>query len=180
MSIPRVFHSFEDEGPFSNCIECNRPLLEDNCEYVIEKAVRNYPGYSAQDVIFDYAICLSCANEVQKRISAESMDSIRTYMHNKLSNKQPVEVSENVDEMIGKCIISDKPAESCKEYQIFAFCIGNDLHPNMSAYMISDDILDEIQELLSSETKDELNRFSHKNFPPSPYLTQPDPRLILF
>lgn len=180
MKIPAEFHSFKSDGPFTHCLECGRYLLDDDFEYVIEKAVRNYPGYTAKDVIFDYAICMNCAMEVQKGISEESMSKIQNYMQNKLAEKdqEPKEVI-SVKEQISKCMISDKSVDDCTEYQIFAFCRGTQLSNQMPPYMISDEILDEIQELISDETRDELNGFYNKHFPTAPHESQPDPRLIL-
>ncbi len=179
MSIPKEFHSFENEGPFTHCLDCGRSLLEDDCEYVIEKAVRNYPGYTAKDVIFDYAMCMNCAMDVQKGMSVESQEKIQEYFQSKVDPEKMNQSTDDYSASISKCMISDKPADECTEYQIFAFCLGDQVHPAMKPYMISDDILDEIQELLSPETRDEFNKFYQKHFPTSPYVNEPDPRLIL-
>ena len=180
MSIPKEFHSFENDGPFTHCLECGRYLLDDDCEYVIEKAIRSYPGYTAKDVIFDYAICMSCAQEVQKGMSTESIQKLQDYFHSKMNPERVNTQRSDFVDPISKCMISDKSIDDCMEYQIFAFCKGDEIHPSMRPYMISDDILEEMQELLSPETRDELNKFYQKHFPTAPNMNQPDPRLILF
>ena len=180
--IPRDFHSFEKEGLFTHCIECERDLLKGDCDYVIEKAFRNYQGFKAQDVIFDYAICMDCAMEIQKRMSKESMAKIQEYMQKQMMERQQ-ELSNrdlsNVEELYSKCMFTDVDKGSCEEYQVFAFCRGDQMNLQMPPYMVSGPILDEISELLSDETRDELNGFFNKHFSPAPGMFEPDPRLIL-
>ena len=77
--IPKEFYSFETKAPFEFCIECNKYLLDEGTEYLIEKAIKNYEGYEAQDVIFDYAICMECAEDMRNQISKESWESMMRY-----------------------------------------------------------------------------------------------------
>ncbi len=180
--IPKAFHSFENEGLFTHCIECERELLKGDCDYVIEKAVRNYQGFKAEDVIFDYAICIDCAIEIQKRMSKESMQKIQEYMQVQLLKGQRELQNRDltdVDGLYSKCMFTDEDKSNCEEYQVFAFCRGDKLNLQMPPYMVSGPILDEISELLSDETRDELNGFFNKHFSPAPGMFNPDPRLIL-
>ncbi len=50
--VPKVFHSFATGMPFQQCKICEKNLLLDGTQYVIEKAIKRYPGYEAQDVMF--------------------------------------------------------------------------------------------------------------------------------
>ncbi|MEQ8470254.1 MAG: hypothetical protein RIC35_03675 [Marinoscillum sp.] len=183
VEIPQEFHSFENEGLFTNCIECDRELLDGSCDYVIEKAVRNYQGFKAEDVIFDYAICMKCAMEVQQNLSKESMRSIQQYMEENMQiearAKQMQFMNADYSGFVDECLISNRPKNSCDEYQVFAYCRGDKMNLQMPPYMISGQILDEISELLSDETRDELNGFFNKHFSPAPGMFEPDPRLIL-
>lgn len=183
VTIPKEFHSFEKEGLFTNCIECNRDLLDGSCDYVIEKAIRNYKGYKAEDVIFDYAICMKCALDVQQSLSRESLISIQQYMEQNMRVEERVKqmtyLKEDHTRFVEECLVSSEPKNACDEYQIFAYCRGDKMNLDMPPYMISGKILNEISELLSNETRDELNGFFNKHFSPAPGMFEPDPRLIL-
>lgn len=183
VEIPKEFYSYEKEGLFTNCIECSRELLDGSCDYVIEKAIRNYKGFKAEDVIFDYAICMNCAMEIQQSLSRESLQNIQQYMEQNMQldarAKQMEYLNENHSRFVDECLVSSQPKSTCEEYQIFAYCRGDKMNLGMPPYMISGEVLDEISELLSDETRDELNGFFNKHFSPAPGMFEPDPRLIL-
>ena len=66
IDIPSEFYSFSSGVLFDRCIDCDKYLLEKDTEYFIEKAIRQYDGYKARDVIFEYAICFQCADRIRK------------------------------------------------------------------------------------------------------------------
>ncbi|RED94130.1 hypothetical protein [Marinoscillum furvescens] len=181
--IEKAFHSFETDAPFSHCLECEKYLLDEGTNYLIEKAVRNYQGFRAKDVIFDYAICLECAQELQKGISKESLSVMQDYMQRHFASegrlRQLQESQGNIPGLIEQCMVTGKSADTCEEYQIFAFCSGDKINLTMPPYMVSGQVLDELQELLSDSTRDHLNGFFNKHFTPAPGLMEPDPRFIL-
>ena len=179
VNIPSSFYSFKEEGPFQHCVECDRFLLDESCDYVIEKAVRNYPGFKASDVIFDYAICMDCAIEVQKGLSTESMTKIQEFMQEHLQQKMRTRESASLESYTDHCLVSNRAVSECEEFQIFAYCRGSKVNLQMPPYMISGQVLDEISELLSPETRDELDGFFNKHFAPDPGLMEPNPRLVL-
>ncbi|WP_421891997.1 hypothetical protein [Marinoscillum sp.] len=179
VNIPSSFYSFKEEGPFQHCVECDRFLLDESCDYVIEKAVRNYPGFKASDVIFDYAICMDCAMEVQKGLSTESMTKIQEFMQEHLQQKMRTKESASLESYTDHCLVSNRAVSECEEFQIFAYCRGSKVNLQMPPYMISGQVLDEISELLSPETRDELDGFFNKHFAPDPGLMEPNPRLVL-
>lgn len=174
--VPSEFYSFESGKPFSHCIDCGCELLESEREYVVEKAVRNYSGYTAQDVIFDYAICMSCAFDMHQKMSEESKSAIFNYMNEKMQNKQT-----NIEDInLKNCAFTKMSAHDCTEYQIVAHCKGKHLKDGIMPFMVSGLILDELSDLISDETRDEMNRFVNEHFPTSPYLKEPDPSIFLF
>lgn len=181
--IPPSFHSFESGDLFTHCLECKRHLLEEDCEYVIEKAVRNYTGFPAKDVIFDCAICMDCVMEIQAGLSEESTQAIQKFMKEKVDVAFRVELANegisNVEVFTNQCMISKRRMSDCAEYQIFAVCKGNKIDLKMPPYMLSGEVLEEISELLSEKTRDDLNGFFNKHFSPDPSLLEPIPRLIL-
>ncbi len=160
--IPEDFYSYSTGKPFDRCIECKKYLLEDEL-YMIEKAVRQYQGYSAQDVIFEYAICLHCAEHMKNELSRESMINVQKFF------------TENIDPSrfwngagSDECLISGNKKSELQEFQIYAYCRGKYLSPYQPPFMISGQVMDQIADLMSDETTDELNRFMDKHFGPPP------------
>mgnify|MGYP000507098918 CR=1 FL=1 len=96
--IPKEFYSFETNSPFERCIECDKFLLDDDTEYIIEKAVKNYKGYPAKDVVFDYAICMDCADRMRKQISKESWEKMMQYFQENMDVHTRLEMQEKSPE----------------------------------------------------------------------------------
>mgnify|MGYP004354841757 FL=1 len=59
----------------------------------------------------------------------------------------------------GICMLTGNAIDDCEEYQIYAYCRGTSLSLNSNAFMLSGKAMEIIAELLSEETKDELDRF---------------------
>ena len=66
--------------------------------------------------------------------------------------------------MCGKCLITGKPIDELSEYQIYAYCEGGEIVQNVFPYMVSSDAIEQIQELLSPQTRGELDDFIDANF----------------
>ena len=179
--IPKDFYSFETNSPFERCIECNKYLLEEGTEYIIEKAIRNYQGYPARDTVFDYAICMSCAERMRKEISKESWESMMKYFQDNMDVMSRLEIQEqSPKENLRRCMVKKTGVEDCSEYQIYAHCNGEKLNMENPPYMISGEVMDELLPLLSNETIDEMNGFMNKHFSPDPSIMEPvPPRLII-
>lgn len=183
--IPVSFFSFHNEGLFTTCIECERYLLQHGCEYVIEKAIRNYPGYQTTDVIFDYAICMECVRKMHQELSRESMITVQKYFSENVDLqawRKRVQEAPNVHHLTRTCLVKNTSAEDSTEFQIYAHCVGNKLNMQNPPYMISGEALAEIVEVLSKKTRDELDGFFNRHFAPAPGLLAPgpNPKLILF
>lgn len=176
--IPKIFLPFEKETPFKRCVSCNKDLLDNNVEYVIEKAIRQYPEYGTSDVIFEYALCLECTEKIRHELSPDSLQRVQSYMMNngnfiKQSQKLREEHNWEVEDWIDKCAFTGQELKDQKEYQIIAHCRGNQMVFSMMPYMIGSQAMDEIANLLSDKTQDELNRFINDNFGIPPELKQP-------
>lgn len=180
--IPPCFYSFQEEGLFKRCIECDRNLLEEKCEYVIEKAIRNYPDFNTSDVIFDYAICMDCARKIHNKLSKESIENIRNFFNQKLDvnerSRKIAEAKGNVDELISDCMISHREAKISSEYQIFAHCVGDKINLQNPPYMLSSEVLEELSEILSVKTREELDGFFNRHFSPDPSLMESTPKFV--
>ncbi|MEM9324317.1 MAG: hypothetical protein AAGA85_01620 [Bacteroidota bacterium] len=181
-TIPPLFHSFESGEPFDRCIECERKL-EHDCEYVIEKAMKTYEGYSAKDVVFDYAICIECANRIRESFSKESLEAIDKYFANVVP-RPATQLLDNtgqfdVEKCVQQCLITGKPLEQLKEYQVYAHCRGKSLQRQVPPYMVSNEAVEQLMPLLSAKTNDILDDFFQRHFSPDPSIFNPLPRLII-
>ena len=150
---------------------------------MIEKAVMNYPGYSAHDVIFDFAICMDCAMAFQKKMSKSSRAAIEKYMTEQVDFQKRSDAlmkgDKTIVDCLNQCMISGERRENCEEYQMVAFCRGEKIHKSVPPYVISHHVLKELSELISDQTQDDMDGFYKKHFSPSPGLFEPDPKLIL-
>lgn len=166
MKIPSKFHNSLEEQPFSHCHICDKSLLEDDQEYLIEKAYRKFPNGHGEELLFEIAICIDCAMKMRTTLSKESLENIERFVLSKgLENQQHPERRERLmEDPLQQCLLSGKPLEQVEQYQIYAHCQGDHIAQNGGFYMLSDDILEEMQGLLSKQTRDELNRFSNDNF----------------
>lgn len=177
--IPEIFHNYSTGTQFDRCIDCDRQLLDGETEYFIEKALKSYSGFSAKDVIFEYAICLPCAERLRKQMSKESMQSIQRYFSENINVMQRMQQMhanpENPEAWMKQCMVKGVSIQDLEEYQLYAHCKGNELVTSQMPYMISGLALDEISNLLSNETLDELDNFMDQHFGPPPELMEPLP-----
>ena len=163
IEIPKDFKTFISEEYFANCISCDKYLLGEATEYVIEKAIKD--GY----VEFEYAMCMDCVEKMRKRMSEESLQRIQKYFeeHFDFMGKRYSQIqsgNSTVDDYISKCIFNNKSRSELDEYQIMGHCMGTKLILSVFPYMVSQDIIEEIQELLSAKTREELDDFTNKHF----------------
>jgi hypothetical protein len=166
--IPEAFHSFATGKPFEQCICCETYLLEDGTPYVIEKGIIQYLGTGVKDVAFEYAMCLACMEKMRQSLSKASLARIEAFFQERVDvdSRQRLipQGSRNVQDWLQHCLVSQKSVQQASEYQIFAQCDGPDLVLGLTPYMLSGEILDEIQELLSPETKEVLDDFIDQHF----------------
>ena len=174
--IPSVFYSFDTKRQFERCIECDRYLLDGSTEYFIEKAIKNYDGFTATDVIFEYALCLPCAERLRQKMSKESFRKLESYFAQNIDFNKRMSLMQNhpyePEFWLNECMISGKKRGELKEYQLFAHCKGNHLVMSQMPYVISGETLEALSDLLSDETLDELDDFSRRHFGPPPELQE--------
>lgn len=171
--IPKPFYSFATGKPFTTCITCEKNLLVSGTQYLIEKAIIKYPQSTATDVVFEYAMCLECTENMRQTLSRTSVARIDQFFAERTDlvsrRQQLLQKKElNLDDWLKTCIVTNKPVEEITEYQIYAHCDGRDMFYGYAPYMLSGDAMDEIQDLLSPETKEVLDDFidDHFGLPP--------------
>ncbi|MFB9865140.1 hypothetical protein [Rufibacter immobilis] len=172
--IPKELHSMATGQPFDTCLTCHCHLLQDGVGYLVEKAVRVYPDAGVQDVIFEYAMCLTCAQQLREELSVESRQRIEAFFKERvdlvarrealLSLPDPL----RLDNWLAHCLVTGTPRSACTEYQICAQCDGGDLLYTYMPYFLSAQAMDQMQELISPHTRQILDDFmdTHFGLPP--------------
>lgn len=183
--LPDLFHSSDTGAPFEHCLVCERPLLEADAEYVIEKAFRRYEAYEVEETIFEYALCLSCHDDVVAMFSDASKQASERYFDARVDvldrgrrllaaadpdpeadSEADSEASPDVDvaPWLRRCVAHDTPVGALREWQVLAHCVGGDLVLSHLPLVIGGEAVDELVQLLSNETIDELGGFRDEYF----------------
>lgn len=162
--IPKVFYSDLTGAPFQKCTLCECQLAHSDEDYVIEKAIKPYDGYNTYATIFEYAMCISCIDTMKSIISKESAQKMDAYFKEKMDmsdRKKLMEKDERVEvlDLINNCAITGDDVKDIPECQIYAQCHGDFLVVHDLPYMIGFKALDEMMQLLSAKTLDDLNNF---------------------
>ncbi|MFY0672002.1 MAG: hypothetical protein JXQ87_01275 [Bacteroidia bacterium] len=177
--IPTIFFDTITEEPIQKCQFCEKDLLKSDEPYIIEKAFRK------TEVVFEYAICMPCADNMRGQMSKDSMVAVEKYMlENARFQERAQELQHqeyDTDKWLGNCLVNDSAREEQEEYQIYGMFRGGKMIQNQFPYMMSGAALEEIQELLSPETKDEIDRFKDEYFNIPPELADlfRDPKFTL-
>lgn len=164
IEIPKLFYSDLTGAPIDKCICCECSLLEPTTQYMIEKSLKPYNGYQSYSTIFEYAICMSCMDSMKNIISTKSRENITAYFSQNLDPSYRSSIlqsnnSNSIDPWVDRCMIKGTSIGELNECQVYAQCQGNQIVMEDFPYMVSGMALDEVVELLSAETLDDLERF---------------------
>ena len=171
-NIPQLFHSHDSDVPFTKCLCCDAPVRESGNEYVIEKAYTQYADYNVSDTVFEYAMCLACLIQLQNQMSKDSLQRVEAYFdhHVNLGDRMHDGQRDAVDiyDRLSHCMIKGTSVTELKEYQVFGLFRKDRMLLGPFPYMIGGDAMDEISQLLSNETLDEIDGFmdTHFGLPP--------------
>jgi hypothetical protein len=158
--IPDHFYNEDSHSPFVECVICNEDLNDK--VYFIEKAYKRYPGEDKHQVIFEYAICQSCAEKKNKDLSQESKDNLMNFMNDRLLSRMEDGIPE--DERETHCLVSGNNLSDCDEYVTYGQFKGHKMLIGMFPYTLSGEVLDEVTELLSDQTLGEIDDFIGEYF----------------
>lgn len=167
VEIPELFYSEITKEPFNSCLMCNDALIPKQQGYIVEKVIRRYDNYKAHDVLFEYAMCQKCRMSDKFNFSADSMWAISNYLiqHSDIASRLNLseEVAEGrpfkMEEWAGFCAIKGTEVTALKEYQVMGEFLGDKMIVKTMPMVIGNEALEEMGELLSAQTRDELNRF---------------------
>lgn len=173
--IPKEFWSFAEGQPFRVCVVCGENLLADGGRfYMIEKA------YRKGEVVFEYAICLSCQQQLEAELSQQSLKLIAHYFDEHVDWAQIRGIRELSSSRKGtalsglsRCLITGKQASECAEYHILTACFGENLLE--SPCLIGDEAIESIQQLVSRKTRDQLDGFVEEFLGLPPAVKNPVP-----
>jgi hypothetical protein len=177
IDIPDRFYSDAEGKPFEYCQMCGKFLLSEGTSYVVEKAIKNYKGYDFGSTIFEFAVCMDCHTQAQKGMSEESLANLHRYYQRIMAEKshQPIVIdirNFNLEEWLSKCFFKGDEIDGMNEYQIVAQFNGNKMLINMPPMIIGEKAMEEMAELLSDKTIDEMNGFREKFLGPSPEIEE--------
>ena len=175
LPIPDMFLNSDTKGPIDKCIDCEYPVLEGDRYYMIEKVFKRYVELMTTEVLFEYAICQNCYENMKDSMSQESMQNLSAYMMQNTDfqklQKRVEEQPDNPEYWLSHCLIKGTPKEEMKEFQMGACFKGDRLVTSfMPPFMIGDLAMEEMNELLSKETKDEMDGFMDDHFGVPPEL----------
>lgn len=157
--LPKLFQPFLEDHPFEHCLVCECDLLQDDLHYLIEKA------YQGTEVIFEYALCVSCAMAMRAELSPESLQR----MQDQFENSQNLEArrtrlaklpTREIEPWIDTCVITGTSRHETDSYQLCAHCVGRELVLTDLPFMISAAAMNEMSALLSKKTRDSLDDFT--------------------
>ena len=160
--IPSEFYDSEQDAPFQHCTMCEVSLTEPPKTYVVEKAMKQYPGKGAQELVYEIAICQSCVEKSREAMSDESIQYLMEYMQENGPQipgfQQGISGESQPEDNLDACLFTGTKREQLKEYKIVALLRGNELPYYSNPYLVSGDVMEDIASLLSPKTRDELNR----------------------
>ncbi|MCH7515262.1 MAG: hypothetical protein IH947_15165 [Bacteroidetes bacterium] len=176
--IPAKFYSFDSGAPFVHCVECDLDLLHTFTPYFVEKAYRRYRGYEAKDVIYEFAMCMQCAENMRNELSPESRERMMEYLMTKMDTFQRSEALKEYDPVadsdrwLSECILTHEPIEKQEEYVIYGMFKGDKMLVADFPYAIGASAMDEITGLLSAKTLGEIDDFMGKHFTGPPEVNE--------
>ena len=187
VEIPEIFNSTATGKPFTTCADCDRDLIGNDLDYFIEKVVKHFPEYETNDIILEYAICLECHQKIRLSLSEKSIARVENYFSENVDiykRMRALTGSETLDikNWISHCMIKDIPKTELREYEIVGHFKGDRMTLSYLPGIISLQSMEEISELLSKKTKDELDGYMDRftDIPPEfRELFTPRPAFVL-
>lgn len=184
IEIPEEFNSSKNNKPITNCVLCDKDVLNDEEPYIIEKAFKNNDITKETELVFEYALCGQCQQNTASELSKESLKSIKMYYDlyvNFEERQSQLTDTENfkLSEWINKCIITGKPLSESKEFQYGAMFLKDKMLLVNIPFAIGEKAINEMQELISEKTRNFLDGFKDKIIPPEIRDRVPDDFLVL-
>lgn len=160
--IPEEFYPFLENKPFSKCLCCETKLLDGKSSYVIQKS------YAGKEVVFEYAICETCYNQLSSEISNESLEAVQKFIHHRIEFGRGVQLlkegGQGCHAWTESCILCHKKKDDKSKHTELAFCHGKNIILCDLPVMICESCEFEYQKQLSKKTRERLDDFIGSNF----------------
>ena len=181
IEIPEIFFSEKTGGLFYKCNMCDSQLSD---SYIIEKSYKRVKKNAKAELIFEYALCHKCQENLKSELSEKSIQNIHMYYQlyvdfEKRTEKLLSDNNKNPEDWISNCIITGKPIDEEEEFTVGAMFYDHKLVLDAMPFALSAKAIYEMQEILSKKTKEFLDGFQNEIFPPEIREKLPDGRLIL-
>lgn len=173
--IPESFYSIETDEPMSECLVCERSLLDGSTEYLIEKGYRGYEAYDVEETVFGYALCMECHRRIRHSFSDLSMHRCQSYLAEHIDVRERTKSlldkdSPEPSDWMTQCVVHGTPRETLNEYQLLAHCRGDEMLLTHLPMLLGGAAIDDLADCLSQETIDELGGFRDEYFGVPPEL----------
>lgn len=168
--IPKLFKSDLTGDYIKTCIKCECDLHSQGEGYFIEKALKPYDGFHSYSTVFEYGMCVTCMFGMRAEMSEESKENINRYFSEKIDiYNRTAELVERQEEQepdvldwVNQCVVYGTHIIEIGEAQILAFCQGDQVIYNGTPYMLSGKVSEDVLELISAKTLDDLNNFGKR------------------
>lgn len=185
--IPFFFYQYDTKTPFVQCSMCETPLATSE-SYIIEKVFKQNKHLNVSEIVYEYAICMHCANDAGAEISHESRLAInrviedhRDQLTMKLDYLHSTE-KYNLESWLERCSLTGKEIRRCNEYAVSCIIENGNMVFEQGPMVVSDEFMEKLQNVLSVETKQAFDKIRDKVFDGSPSLEDlifsPTPGLI--
>jgi len=172
-NIPEDFYSYESKKPFEHCIECGSDLVQSQAPYFVEKAFRKYPKYKVHDVVYEFAMCFTCANEMRQTLSVESTRALQQFMEGSMGkNPHNLHPPNQKTTWFKNCFVTQQPIQDQEEYIIYGVFQGDQMMVADFPYAIGLDAMNQLSELLSNKTLDIMDDFMGDHFTGPPEVNE--------
>lgn len=164
-----MFYNSDTGKPFENCLVCNCNLLEEDTLYLVERAIKKYNALETSSVIFEYAMCMSCAMRMNEVLSEESKNKVEAYfaqhvnMHQRIADNKE-QYGTDVNKWVEHCMLKNTHESETEEYQLYGMFSGNTMLFTEMPYMLSGEAMDEITNLMSNKSLGDIDDFIDQFF----------------
>lgn len=149
--IPSELYSFYEDRPFRSCTRCGEGLFDFKNGYRVSKV------YKGDEVIFEYALCVPCLQNMMEESSEESRQRLYDFQMSRIRQVAGFD----------ECALCDRVEEYSQimDYGLVGICLGEAI---VEANKICGLCMEEMSELVSKKTRESWNRFVDENFPGVP------------
>lgn len=151
MSLNAILNSEKTGKPFSECSVCGSTL---SGLHFIEKAYHRNLGDEEHSVIFEYAICQSCKQNMLQEVSRESMMRMQAFM---MEHQEDLEEMMEAEEDLQHCTFTGQSLQEMDEYHVVAVIKNG--QTEMPPMIFGTHIMEVYQNLLSEKTKEFFDGF---------------------